>query len=253
MKREVIITADGSSTIHIPEWNEQYHSKHGAIQEANHVFIKHGLHHFCEKNSLFKYDFKGGEAIHILEIGFGTGLNAFITLLEAEKLNLNINYNGAEAYPISEAEIKALNYTKALKAENKAGLFKTLHNTVWEKTLKIKEGFNLTKRKQLFSEIKDVGVHNIIYFDAFGARVQPELWTHAIFEIMYRALKPNGILVTYCAKGSVRRAMQTVGFSVERLQGPPGKREMLRATKKTNMSHSKKTTFMFQSQLLTHA
>jgi tRNA U34 5-methylaminomethyl-2-thiouridine-forming methyltransferase MnmC len=227
MKREIIITADGSSTIHIPEWNEQYHSKHGAIQEAYHVFIKSGLHHFCNSEERKE----SPQNIDILEIGFGTGLNAFITLLEAEKLKLNINYSGVEAYPVSPKEIEALNYIESLNANNKAELFKTLHEVTWEKKYQINNNFSLIKRKQLFSEINDKEAHNIIYFDAFGARVQPDLWTEHMFSIMYKALKPKGVLITYSAKGSVRRAMQAVGFKVERLPGPPGKREMLRATK----------------------
>ena len=231
MKREIIITADGSSTIHIPEWDEQYHSKHGAIQEAYHVFIKHGLHHFHNQDGHLERSRQVKETISILEIGFGTGLNAFITLLEAEKLKSNIDYSGVEAYPVSAEEINALNYIQTLNAENRAEVFKTLHDVSWEEKHQISDGFTLIKRKQLFSEINDTEVYNIIYFDAFGARVQPELWTETIFEIMYNALKSNGVLVTYSAKGSVRRAMQAVGFIVERLPGPPGKREMLRARK----------------------
>ena len=224
MKREIIITGDGSTTIQIPEWNEQYHSKHGAIQEAYHVFIKHGLQ-YC-------YDYsQENKGISILEIGFGTGLNAFITLIEAKKLNLNVNYSGVEAYPISKEEIKALNYSKTLKEENSEMLFQKLHETTWDETHIITSSFELTKRKHFFSEIEDVEIHNLIYFDAFGARVQPELWTEKIFAIMYSALKAKGVLVTYSAKGSVRRAMQAVGFIVERLPGPPGKREMLRGIK----------------------
>lgn len=247
MKREIIITADGSSTIHIPEWNEQYHSKHGAIQEAYHVFIKHGLHcfYYPEFNSS-NLNITSSEVetnrskvdkvhnISILEIGFGTGLNAFITFLEAEKLRLNIDYKGVEAYPVSKSEIAALNYVETLKAENRASIFNSLHEVPWEEKHRIKDNFTLTKQKQFFSEITDVETHNLIYFDAFGARVQPELWTEAIFKIMYTALKPNGILVTYSAKGSVRRAMQNVGFTVEKLVGPPGKREMLRGIKFSN-------------------
>ncbi len=227
MKREIIITADGSSTIHIPEWNEQYHSKHGAVQEAYHVFLKHGLHHFCglAQDSVLPDD------IAILEIGFGTGLNAFITLIEAIKLNLNIDYNGVEAYPVLQEELEVLNYSSILKSQNSDVLFKKLHATPWEEKCKITDSFNLTKQEKGFSEINDDSLYNIIYFDAFGARVQPELWTESIFILMYKALKPKGVLVTYSAKGSVRRAMQAVGFVVERLPGPPGKREMLRATK----------------------
>ncbi|MEP1487318.1 MAG: tRNA (5-methylaminomethyl-2-thiouridine)(34)-methyltransferase MnmD [Algibacter sp.] len=225
MIREVVITGDGSSTIHLPEWDEQYHSKHGAIQEAYHVFIKSGLHHICHS------EHHEASNISILEIGFGTGLNAFITLLEAEKLNLNIDYVGVEGYPVAPDEISQLNYTSELKAENKTTLFNTLHEVTWEAKHVVTDHFSLTKRNLFFSNIKDENKYNLIYFDAFGARVQPELWTESIFQKMYDALQIDGVLVTYSAKGSVRRAMQAVGFIVERLPGPPGKREMLRATK----------------------
>lgn len=219
MERKIIITADGSSTIHLPEWDEQYHSKHGAIQEAKHVFIKSGLSLFTNRK------------IAILEIGFGTGLNSFITFLEGKKRNLTINYVGIEAYPVGEEELKKLNYVSELKATKFATVFNTMHQQEWEVKNEISANFSLTKRKQFFSEINDQNKFNLIYFDAFGAKVQPELWTVSIFKLMYNALKNEGVLVTYSAKGSVRRAMQTVGFIVERLPGPPGKREMLRAIK----------------------
>jgi len=219
LKREIIITADGSSTIHLPEWDEQYHSKHGAIQEAMHVFIKSGLSLFSNKK------------ISILEIGFGTGLNSLITFIESKKLNLNINYVGIEAYPITSNEIDKLNYISELNANDTIEVFTKMHHQNWEIEHKIAPHFSLTKRKQFFNEIDDKDTFNLIYFDAFGAKVQPELWTVEIFKIMYVALKKEGVLVTYSAKGSVRRAMQEVGFTVERLPGPPGKREMLRATK----------------------
>lgn len=219
MKREIIITSDGSTTIHLPDWNEQYHSKHGAIQEAYHVFIKAGFEQIHKKE------------IALLEIGFGTGLNCFITLLEAKKSAKNIQYIGVEAYPISTDEISQLNYVSELKAANYQSEFDKIHTTSWEEIQQIETNFSLQKRNQFFTDINDKNQFDLIYFDAFGARVQPELWTEEIFLKMYIALKPNGILVTYSAKGSVRRAMQSVGFTVERLQGPPGKREMLRATK----------------------
>jgi len=219
LEREIIITADGSSTIHIPEWNEQYHSKHGAIQEAIHVFIKSGLQLFSDKN------------ISVLEIGFGTGLNSFITFLEAPKLNLEIDYVGVEAYPVAADEIEKLNYVSELKAENFNEVFNNMHQCSWNDKIEISSMFSLTKQQKLFKEINDEGAFDLIYFDAFGARVQPELWTEEIFEAMFQALKKGGVLVTYCAKGSVRRAMLKVGFLVEKLPGPPGKREMLRAIK----------------------
>lgn len=232
MKREVVITADGSSTIHLPEWDEQYHSKHGAIQEAYHVFIKHGLEYICNSFPLAIGIVSGSQKnISILEIGFGTGLNAFITLLEAKKLEINIDYIGVEGYPVLNNEISQLNYPKQLKTLGQESLFKMVHDIAWEEKHAISKYFSLTKQQRFFSEITDKNVYNLIYFDAFGARVQPELWTETIFQKMYDALKQNGVLVTYAAKGSVRRAMQTVGFLVEKLPGPPGKREMLRATK----------------------
>ena len=220
MKREIITTSDGSTTIHLPEWNEQYHSKHGAIQEAKHVFIKNGLQQFNEKTN-----------INILEIGFGTGLNCFITLLEAQKSNIIINYIGVEAYPVKQEELQKLNYITELKAQIFAEVFFAMHSLPWNIKHDLKTTFSLTKRDQFFNEIEDIEYFDLIYFDAFGARVQPELWTVAIFQKMHTALKLNGVLVTYSAKGSVRRAMQEVGFVVERLPGPPGKREMLRARK----------------------
>ena len=228
MKREVVITADGSSTIHLPDWDEQYHSKHGAIQEAYHVFIKHGLHHICNSDKREQSE----RNVSILEIGFGTGLNAFISLLEAKKLSINIDYHGVEGYPVSMEEISQLNYSKELEVEDSMSVFKKLHTMSWNEKHTITTEFSLTKHQLFFSEIKDINTYSLIYFDAFGARVQPELWTETIFKKMYDALKTDGVLVTYSAKGSVRRAMQAVGFIVERLPGPPGKREMLRACKK---------------------
>lgn len=223
MERKIIKTSDGSVTIHLPEWNEQYHSKHGAVQEAQHVFLKMGLHHFLAHNRR--------DEIAILEIGFGTGLNAFLTFLEAEKTQKKIIYTGVEAYPVAQEEVSLLNYPVACKAEEKQEQFQKLHQTEWEKDEAISENFHLKKQKKKFEEIDDKGLYDIIYFDAFGARVQPDLWTKEIFEKMYRALKNNGVLVTYAAKGSVRRAMLATGFLVEKLPGPPGKREMLRAVK----------------------
>ena len=215
-----MITSDGSSTIHLPEWNENYHSTHGAIQESKHVFIAKG------------FDRIDLSEISILEIGFGTGLNCFITFLEAIKNQKTIDYIGVEAYPVTKDEVAKLNYVTELKAENQQEIFDKIHNCSWEEKHTISPDFSLTKRKQLFNDIVDVNQFDLVYFDAFGAEHQPELWTVDIFKKMYNALKVNGILVTYSAKGSVRRAMQEVGFFVERTDGPPGKREMLRGTKR---------------------
>ncbi|MFY9241883.1 MAG: tRNA (5-methylaminomethyl-2-thiouridine)(34)-methyltransferase MnmD [Polaribacter sp.] len=229
MKREILITSDGSTTIHLPEWNEQYHSKHGAIQEAYHVFMKAGfekvLDTISQKSEITRTN------MSILEIGFGTGLNAFITFLEADKKQVKLDYVGVEAYPILEDEFQKLNYVSELKAEKHQSKFDKMHQVCWDEKHQISSQFTIKKRKQFFEDIDDENQFDLIYFDAFGATNQPELWTENIFKKMYRALKANGVLVTYAAKGSVRRAMQAVGFTTERLQGPPGKREMLRATK----------------------
>ena len=197
---------------------------HGAVQEAKHVFLKMGLDFWMNENP-------DQNSLHILEIGFGTGLNALLTLIHTEKSSVNLLYEGVEAYPVSSEELAQLNYLEAADAQVFEAVFEKMHQTPWEQTETITEAFQLKKRKQTFETLEDQDQHDLIYFDAFGARVQPELWEEPIFEKMYRALKAGGVLVTYAAKGSVRRAMQAVGFKVERLPGPPGKREMLRAVK----------------------
>lgn len=220
MKREIIKTLDGSTTIHLQEWDECYHSKHGAIQEAKHVFIKNGL-------SLFE-----DNPVSILEIGFGTGLNAFITFLESDQKKQKIDYVGVEAYPVDAIEVLAMNYVAELDSLEFENIFKEMHKCEWNKKVEISADFSLTKRKQFFDEIDDFEIFDLIYFDAFGYRVQPELWSTDIFRKMYKSLKPDGVLVTYAARGVVKRSMIEVGFTVEKLAGPPGKREMFRAFKK---------------------
>lgn len=222
MKREIINTGDGSTTIHLPEWNEQYHSVHGAIQEARHVFIEMGLKKVLELNK---------KEISILETGFGTGLNALVTWQTCLNSLVKILYTGVEAYPVKEDEVRKLNFSAEIRENNAQEVFDLLHAIPWELPQQITPRFILTKQKKFFQEIKEAEKYDLVYFDAFGARVQPELWTEPIFSAMFTALKPGGILVTYAAKGSVRRAMLEVGFTVEKLPGPPGKREMLRATK----------------------
>jgi tRNA U34 5-methylaminomethyl-2-thiouridine-forming methyltransferase MnmC len=217
--RKIITTADGSKTIKIQDWEEQYHSIHGAVNEAYHVFIDKGFQYLTN------------EPINILEIGFGTGLNALITLIEAEKTNRRVDYTGIEAYPVTDVEISQLDYIRTLEAEKYREAFFEMHTCAWEIKTKLTPRFSFNKYKIDFRDIADINLYHLIYFDAFGARVQPELWTELVFDKMYKALNKQGVLVTYAAKGSVRRAMQAVGFVVERLPGPPGKREMLRALK----------------------
>jgi tRNA U34 5-methylaminomethyl-2-thiouridine-forming methyltransferase MnmC len=219
LKRNIIQTRDGSTTIHIEEWDECYHSRFGAIQEAQHVFIKKGL-------SLFEK-----ETVSILEVGFGTGLNAFITFLEYSRFNQKIDYVAVEAYPVTIEEANMMNYVTELNAENERATFEKLHQCNWGEEVVLTEDFVFTKRKQFFAEIDDVEKFDLIYFDAFGYDVQPELWTAEIFKIMYKALKNKGVLVTYAARGVIKRNMIESGFTVEKLEGAPGKREMFRAVK----------------------
>jgi len=169
--------------------------------------------------------------IHQVKLAGQIDLNAFLTLLESNSNDIEINYTGVEAYPVVPSEIKLLNYPEVADAATAEDLFKKLHSVPWEISAPITEKFSLLKNKLTFQEIDLTSQFDLVYFDAFGARVQPELWGEDIFIAMYKALRFHGVLVTYAAKGSVRRAMISAGFQVEKLPGPPGKREMLRAVK----------------------
>jgi len=219
LKREIITTDDGSVTIYLPEMQETYHSKFGAIQEANHVFIQNGLH------------LKQGQPIAVLEIGFGTGLNAFITFLESVATNQVINYTGVEAYPVAPEHSALLNYVAKMHAEQHLDTFNEMHSSPWDIEIALNDNFKLTKRKQFFEDINDVNKYDLIYFDAFGYPSQPHLWSEEIFFKMYIALKPGGILVTYACRSIIKNNMKAAGFTTTKLPGPPGKREMLRAVK----------------------
>ena len=212
-------THDGSKTLYRPDINETYHSIHGALQESLHVFIKMGLDEFK------------GQNINILEIGFGTGLNAWLTLLNKPK-NQEINYTSLETIPLNKEITNQLNYHLLVKNENAKEAFIKIHNADWNMFIEIEKGFNVNKLEASIQKANLPQNHfDLIYFDAFAPNKQPELWEVPIFEKMYNLLKPNGKLVTYCAKGQVRRNMEIANFVTERLQGPPGKREMLRANK----------------------
>jgi len=213
---KLILTKDGSKTLFLPELNETYHSKFGAITESKHVFIKSG------------YQFLKQFEIKILEIGFGTGLNAVLTYLEHLKDGRKIYYESLEKYPLSNEIIKQLNYFSDKKTED---IFKKIHQADWQKPYKINNKFTLFKNKFDLTDYQSDMRFDLIYFDAFAPNKQPEMWTENIFQKMFNLLNSGGILVTYSAKGSVRRTMQSAGFIVERIPGPPGKREMLRAIK----------------------
>jgi tRNA U34 5-methylaminomethyl-2-thiouridine-forming methyltransferase MnmC len=218
--RKIISTEDGSSTVFLSELNQHYHSIHGAMQESLHVFMKMGWNVVAESE----------RQIDILEIGFGTGLNALLVLEECLRDDSKIvSYTSLENYPLAIEEVKQLNY---VQNDLKKELFLRLHESVWNEEVKIVDNFSLNKiRVRLEDFIPVVNKYNLIFFDAFAPDFQPELWTEEIFRKLFLSMKCGGILVTYCAKGQVRRNMIAAGFTVERLEGPPGKREMLRGIK----------------------
>ncbi len=228
MNRELITTADGSHSLYVKDLDEHYHSIHGAIQEAQHVFIKTGIQYLVSQNY---------STISILEIGFGTGLNALLSFLEAEKLNVKLDYTSLEAFPLDTMIVSQLNYVKLIsKIENKnesklEKAFLDIHKAEWEKKIELSNNFSLQKIKNTLQEITFSSSFDLIFFDAFGPRVQPDMWTEELFSKIYVATNPKGCLVTYCAKGEVKRTLKKVGFIVETLPGPPRKREMVRATK----------------------
>ncbi len=225
LKHIIQLTADGSNTIAIPQLNVTYHSKHGAIQESQHVFIKEGLQYLLRTNTFDKT-----EPINILEVGFGTGLNGWLSLYEAIKYNQKIFYQTIEPYPLSIDETEKLNYPELFNGDLKK-YFLQLHMCEWNKEISIHSLFSFKKINAALQDFTAKEKFHLIYFDAFDPNVQPELWTRQIFKKLYDFLYDNGILVTYSSKGSVRRAMQAAGFSTEKIAGPPGKREITRAKK----------------------
>jgi tRNA U34 5-methylaminomethyl-2-thiouridine-forming methyltransferase MnmC len=223
--RQIRTTADGSKTIYIPELDENYHSTHGAIQEALHVFIQHGFH-FIQKRSEVK----------ILEIGFGTGLNALLTILASEKYACAVDYVGIEAFPVESELLNEMDYPLQLNSKVAETYFSDIHSCRYGERTQLSPNFNLTKIEQelaFFSPAKEE--FDLIYFDAFGPRAQSDMWSQDHFRKLHLSLTQNGVLVTYCAKGQVKRDLKAVGFEIEALPGPPGKREMTRARKVLNL------------------
>ena len=220
MKKEFIITEDGSHTILLPEFKTTYHSTHGAVQESNHVYIKLGLE--------FTKGFKQFP-IHIFEMGFGTGLNALLTCLWATEHQIPVQYTAIDLYPLTTAEAATLNYQSVLSDNHNC--FHKIHTAEWEINNEITDHFQLTKKQLSLTDFETTHKYNLIYFDAFDPTFQPGLWTTAIFIKLYNMLYENGVLVTYSSKSDVRRSMQAAGFTTQKLEGPRGKREILRAVK----------------------
>lgn len=229
---EILTTADGSHTLFHEELNETYHSKNGALQESLHVFIQNGLINFLSQNAF--------ETIHIFEVGFGTGLNAFLTLKEATNRNIKIKYTCLEAFPLSINTINQLNYLNEDTAILKS-LYGKMHLCNWNEWVDINEHFSIYKMENKLEQITSnnlLQISNpldIVYFDAFAPDKQPELWTTNIFKTIFDTMKTGSILVTYSAKGNVKRALREAGFIVKRLAGPIGKRHMICAQKANSL------------------
>lgn len=219
---EVIVTADGSNSILNTELDETYHSRHGALQESVHVFISNGLKYFLENNRV--------EEIKILEVGFGTGLNALLTLEQALNLKLKFHYTSLEGFPLTENIWKQLNYSK--NSSPLAAFFNKLHEIRWNADEFILSNFILHKKQSLIQEVCLPQNHfDLVYFDAFAPSKQPEMWTSEVLKKVYDAMAPGALFVTYCAKGQLKRDLRSLNLTVETIPGPPGKKEMVRALK----------------------
>lgn len=217
--RKIIETEDGSHTLYIAGLDEHYHSIHGAVQESQHVFITAGLEAMEDKPEL-----------SILEVGFGTGLNAWLTLQKIRQTGQKVHFVSIEKYPLQASEYELLNFATGQSSANQE-VFLQLHQCPWNEQVVIDTNFSLTKLEMDLLNLQLQTTFDLVYFDAFAPDIQPDLWSVEIFQTLYKYMNTGGLLLTYSAKGQVRRNMQAAGFLVERLPGPPGKREMLRARK----------------------
>jgi len=218
MKRKIITSDDGSHTIYVPELKEHYHSTFGAISESMHIFINEGFN--CIDS----------DEINILEIGFGTGLNAVLTYTEALKAMKKVNFYTIEKYPLIKEEWEKLNYFKLIPGVNKK-LFRIFHDSEWEKWIEINDHFKLFKTRRDIKTFQPDRQYDLVYFDAFAPDIQPELWSESIFHKIYQSMNMNGVIVTYSVKGSVQRAMKSTGIKIIKCPGPKGKREILKGIK----------------------
>jgi tRNA U34 5-methylaminomethyl-2-thiouridine-forming methyltransferase MnmC len=222
MHLEIRQTKDGSNTLYVPELNEHYHSVHGALQESQHVFIKHGLEHVLNLR----------KDIKILEVGFGTGLNAILTYPFALAQKAFIQYDTLEKFPLGIDVVEQLHFDKVILNPEMQEVFMQLHKAPWNEPVDVIPYFTLQKIHETLEEfVAPQAYYDLIYFDAFAPEKQPELWSDEMFAKLYKATRPGGVLVTYCAKGSFKRSLRAAGFEVEALPGPPGKREMTRGLK----------------------
>jgi tRNA U34 5-methylaminomethyl-2-thiouridine-forming methyltransferase MnmC len=217
---QLIKTADGSGSLYIPSLDETYHSRHGAIQESNHVFIEQGIRPLLVNS----------QEIFIFEVGFGTGLNALLTLIAAINAGVKVRYRSIEKYPLSISQALELNYAESVDPRF-AHYFKALHEAPWQQWVSITPHFSIYKDEIDLDDVSIVGEADVVYYDAFGPRVQPNMWNIQKLKIACDALKPSGVFVTYCAQGQFKRVLKELGMQVVGLPGPPGKREMTKAIK----------------------
>ena len=218
-----ITTKDGTSTLYIEELKESYHSRNGALTESQFVYINEGFKYWSKINSKTN--------CRILELGYGTGLIAFLTYLNSSKFKKQIDYTSLEAYPISLIELKELNYDQFSKKKYQTKNFEEFSKLKWELNHQVAKNFSIIKKEILFEKFIASDLYDIIFYDAFGGHAQPEIWAPELMKKCFDILNPGGVWVSYCSKGSVRRGLKISGFDVQRLPGPPGKREMLRGIK----------------------
>lgn len=219
MKR--ILTADGSHSLYLEDIDEQYHSKHGSITESQHIFIEAGLYEKAKEMN----------SIKVFEVGMGTGLNVFLTAIASAKSKLSVYLESIEAFPLRFEEAGKLNYAELLNEDN--DLFLNIHLSDWNRCIQLNPNVELKKVNGKLQDYVFNEQFDLIYFDAFSPDKQEELWSKNIFEKLFNAMRKDGILVTYCVKGVIRRRLQSLGFEIEKLPGPKnGKREMLRARKR---------------------
>ncbi len=223
VKKSHFRTADGSPTLYMAQLDEYYHSKHGAVQEAMHVYLGMGFHYWLSLHPTAKI-------CHVFEMGFGTGLNAFLTAKAAAQANINVCYHTIEAFPLSVDEMNEVNYFSFLDEKEK-DLYKQILASSWEEEIEITPHFKLKKIKTLLQDFNPTKKMDVIYYDAFGARAQPEVWTDDCFPALTASMYPRGVFVTYAAIGRVRRTLKRLGLETSLVKGPPGKREMIRGLK----------------------
>jgi tRNA U34 5-methylaminomethyl-2-thiouridine-forming methyltransferase MnmC len=225
MERKLIATEDGSNTYFVPDLNEHYHSSFGALSESRHIFIEHAL----------KAVIALSKEVRILEVGFGTGLNALLTWLDCITEQVSVHYTALEPWPLQLTEAMKLNYAGMLQSSAASAIFRAMHESPWNVNVDLSSHMKIFKiDKKLENVVLAPGQYNVVYFDAFGPDAQPELWTEEVFTKLFASMAGGAVMTTFSAKGAVRRAMSKAGFKVEKLKGPVGKREITRAWKPTD-------------------